>query len=519
MQSKHISVLEAFGKAVLDYFLMNNGENSYFRLSVNDYTFTNCVDMAGIEEEKLIQCLQRKETIFSNSLEALAIAAYQVKIAGDILSVSKNRNDAYYQKVMDNYPQYAGAQPVTIMKGYFEGCQDNLWQSVQRLFRENKRNLIIPDEKTGKGRYVQYPLEAQVVSNTRVLKYADIFISRGLKPFQQNLSYEQFCRMFFHYYEKEAYRRTIWQFYCDWNGRSYREIIDRTRGHYTDKLNSTNEYNVLLEIDDQNLTFYDQYSSSVITNYEDIQSFIFSNKHKIYFKSFDDCELYEPSDEPIEADSEIVIISKNAIQVLENNEQRFEFKFGNISLFVYQFKISKKICEFLGLSIQPLPLPIKLIGGIKKRNGHYYLFGLPAVKFGDGQDKVILNSKEISIKDNILYLDDFRKELKAFPKTNILKLPDYIPLKFQIDKRERETGGSEQVDYLGWACFNDCIIPHSNSDEKKIIQGFTANFDFTSLYQKTVPSGSERPFITKLNKYKNRFEINRFNEQLTKRSK
>ena len=99
-------MLKRFGQVVLDYFLVNYPNTNSFKLSVDDYTFSEFVLMANLEEEKVIKAIQAKETFCNDDLEALAIAAYQVKIVGDVESIQSSGSDSYYQKIKDNYTSY-----------------------------------------------------------------------------------------------------------------------------------------------------------------------------------------------------------------------------------------------------------------------------------------------------------------------------------------------------------------------------------------------------------------------------
>ena len=45
-------MLKKFGKVVLDYFLINYPNTYSFKLSVDDYTFSEFALMSGFEEDK-----------------------------------------------------------------------------------------------------------------------------------------------------------------------------------------------------------------------------------------------------------------------------------------------------------------------------------------------------------------------------------------------------------------------------------------------------------------------------------
>lgn len=99
-------MLRKFGQVILDYFLSNYPETDSFKLSVDDYTFSEFVMLADVDEKEIINSIQSKKTSFCNALEALAIAAYQVKLVGDVESVQSTGSDSYYQKIKDNYSSY-----------------------------------------------------------------------------------------------------------------------------------------------------------------------------------------------------------------------------------------------------------------------------------------------------------------------------------------------------------------------------------------------------------------------------
>ena len=112
-------MLKKFGQTVLDYFLINYPNTYSFKLSVDDYTFSEFANMAGLLEDEVISKIQAKNTNYSNEFEALAIAAYQVKLVGDLESVQSAGSDSYYQKIKGNYPCYKYSDNNEICNGYF----------------------------------------------------------------------------------------------------------------------------------------------------------------------------------------------------------------------------------------------------------------------------------------------------------------------------------------------------------------------------------------------------------------
>ena len=170
-------MLKKFGQVVLDYFLINYPNTYSFKLSVDDYTFSEFTTLSGFEEEKVIRAIQKKGTFCCNDLEALAIAVYQVKIVGDVESIQSSGSDSYYQKIRDNYFSFKDSDNNTICNKYFSN-QITLWRTVRDLFNKHGRNLEIPEDHPYSGRYVQYPVKSHELKNSELLDWANNFINK-----------------------------------------------------------------------------------------------------------------------------------------------------------------------------------------------------------------------------------------------------------------------------------------------------------------------------------------------------
>lgn len=499
-------LLEKFGKSVLNYFLMNYSENTEFKLSIDDYTFFSCIENAEISEDELIKSLQRREISFNNPYEAIAIAAYQVEIAGDVESVTASGTDGYYQKIRDNYPQYVNCKyDSEIMNSYFKDCQIDLWNTVKVLFSSKGRILNIPNDHSGPGRYVQYPVKSHEISNTKLLKWADTFIQRKLLPNQMQITYPKFCEMFFPHYIKDSYKRTVWNFYCIWDGRSYNEIINRTH-KTTGHQNKNDEFNILLEINESEIVFYKKDNGENILSAQIISPFMYSSTNIIYFKPFNESGLYESSEKPVELGSEIVLLSEKELLLKEDLLRQVTQKVDGLNITAYLCKTTKEICSLLKLRIQSATPPIRFVGGLKKRNGHYYSFALPVIEFTEPQTKAYINTTEISVKNNRIYLEEeFKKSMESKSGAYTLKLPDYIPVNFQIDEPERESDNAPDI--TGWSFMPPVVAPaKTNGINEKIICGFCANFKFGKIREPMQQEASrKRMYIQQLDRYKNRF--------------
>lgn len=511
------TIVEEFGQSVLNYFISNYPENMEFKLSIDDYTFSSCAETANLDENELINRLQHKELYFRNSKEALAIAAFQVKIAGDVESVTASGSDGYYQKIRDNYPQYTNCKNWEIMNSYFKNWQIELWTAVKKLFALYKRHLDIPKDHSGPGRYVQYPVKAHEISNTQLLRYADTFIRRGLLPNQLQISYKVFCEMFFSRFVRESYRRTVWNFYCIWDGRSYNEIITRTKSSHSSKT-IREKFNVVLEIDENEIYIYDKATGENIVDKKLIESFLYSNSNLLYFKEYDESGLYELCNGTIELDCEIVLLTEKELLIDKFTIRKIHQPRDGVILYAYICKTTKDLCSLLNLKIQEVKAPIKFLGGLKNRQGHYYDFALPIIEFSEEQSKAFINAVEVDVKGNRIYLEEIKNLLKSNDGTYTLKLPDYIPVKFKIDRPERVK--SAKYDISGWSFQPHSVSPANIEDgSSNNINGFCANFDFTPIQDRINDldeNFTERKFIQQINRFECRFLNKTIKERLAK---
>ena len=58
-------MLDKFGQVIFDYFLSNYPKASPFKLSVDDYLFSEFANMAGVNEQQIISLIQSKDTYVS----------------------------------------------------------------------------------------------------------------------------------------------------------------------------------------------------------------------------------------------------------------------------------------------------------------------------------------------------------------------------------------------------------------------------------------------------------------------
>ena len=502
-----MGMLRKFGKIILDYFLINYSNCYSFKLSVDDYTFSEFSRMVGFDDESIIRAIQSKETFFSNELEALAIAAYQVKIVGDIESVLSNGTDSYYQKIRDNYPSYKDSDNNGICNGYF--CnQINLWNKVAKLFKEKGKNLEIPKDHHGAGRYVQYPVKSHEMKNSELLQWADKFRNQNLCPHDINISYQYFCSLFFPRSNNESYKRTIYNFYKIWDGRSYSDILNRRSRTNIVRDSSIVDTQIVLDYWASKVEFYNKETGIKITSLGELQLLFYSKTNTVFFAQNEEDDFYSPRKNKIDFGLDFIIVSKAKLDIQDIYlENKFQQKFGKEIIYVYVLEFSKEICVKLHIETAKKP-PLDLVGGLKKSRNCYYKFGLPTIEFSQPQHVMYINSNLIEIDSNRVVLSQLPclEQIRKKGGLVAIRLSDYLPVNFLVEDIDSNGSHAEQ---LGWEIDNTRFIPayvreNDESDKGNII-GFNSTIDFKAIKKSSVSVDTRRAFIIRNEYLENRF--------------
>lgn len=507
-----MKTLGKFGQAICTYFLANYPNTHPFKLSVDDYIFSEFANMANVDEDRVIQLIQSRDTICSSNLEALAIAAYQVKIVGDLDSVMSSGSDSYYQKIRDNYPSYSIADDNAICNGYFSG-QINLWHKVRTLFQEHGRSLELPDDRPGAGRYVQYPIKSHEMKNSDLLRWADKFRQTGLLPQDITMSYQKFCSHFFPTTRTESYKRTVYNFYKIWDGRSFTEILNRSPRPPITKNKDFVNTQILLDYQFTKVDFFDQNTGEKITKLAELRPLLYTSANKVFFIQNDEDDFYSAQKNKIDFGLDFIVISKTDLNIpasyLENIIRQ---KFENELLYIYVINFSentKNICTLLDIQTGQKP-PISLVGGLKKSRNCYYKFALPAIEFSELQTIMYINSIAVPIKSDRVVLSEL-KEPSCLKMSGTIKivLADYLPIQFNIVDIDSKTNTPDEI---GWEPSNSRYKPVSMEiDENKrgSIIGFNSTMSFKPIVTGIRNKKNARYFIIRNNYLENRFSQGR----------
>lgn len=214
------------GKAIYEYFLQRTSPNENFKLCIDTYTYEHCAHQAGLNDKEIESLLSGEGINYiDDNYCALAIAALETKIAYDVETES-NLVNSYNSRLIDKLRNFKDNNDV---QQFYKDSQDVIWLKSKKLFETEKRYLKIPVPKTGPGCYVQYPLSQRIVNGTFIINYADKFIALHLEP-ASGITYQIFEGLVFNRNKySNMIRRMIFSFYCVWDGRNSKDILNRKK--------------------------------------------------------------------------------------------------------------------------------------------------------------------------------------------------------------------------------------------------------------------------------------------------
>lgn len=502
-----MTMLKKFGEIILDYFLINYPNTNSFKLSVDDYTFSEFALMCGIAEEDIVERIQAQDTLFSDDFEALAIAAYQVKIVGDVETIVSSGSDSYYQKIRDNYSSYKNADNNSICNKYFSN-QINLWKKVQEIFEKKGGKLEIPDDHAGAGRYVQYPVKSHEIRNSDLLRWADEFLRRGLKPQDINITYQYFCSLFSIGLRKESYKRTIYNFYKIWDGRSFSDILNQRHNTIFKRDLDSVDTTVVLDYLTYKIEFINQETGETVKFLSDVQTLFYTQSNKIFWVQNEEDDFFSSKKNKIDFGLDFIILSKTELKIQDSYlENRFKQDFGKEPLFVYVIKFSKDICTELGIDTAQKP-PLALVGGLKKSKNCYYSFGLPVIEFLQHPEVMYINTTMVQVDSDRVVLSKLSclESIRKKGGSVTIRLSDYVPINFKVES----IGFRRDVtNVLGWEYVESRYVPvvlkTENIEQKGTIVGFNSTIKFDSINNNVNEIDNRREFIIQNDYLEKRF--------------
>ena len=523
METKKI--LTALGQNIYNHFLETINPGEPFVLMMDPFKYHELKEKTGNIED-VDRALQ-----FTGSLEyvptdyiAIAVANLQVQLIYDI--AKEKIDDSFYDEMKKYYPNYF-YENNDILR-YFEQLQENIWGNIRNIFLKRERFLQIPKQKSGSGRYVQFPKSQRLITWNQLSKYADKFGRLNLKPYQM-LSYNDFFDMVSINYdyslnneENEIIRKIVFSFYCNWDGSTTEELrkprqrkITRALFLYNRAGLSDNKKIITLRIENEDIL------SKVSIKYyldkeeipeQDVKRTL-KDKNIISFLYDEENEDWIYTTRPLHSKDSIVVLVDNKLP-WNDKYLKPDFKFERPYYKVYGFnKCNTDIANFAKLSFISKEY-FTIIGGINILNcyhfrddvlGAWYDFALPKIKINqEGNSRVFIDSKEIVVNNNIidlvhLTLKESNQKWFIGPKEKEYSLrctnlpPVYFMIKNSLNDREIQIEN-------GWNISrNTYSLRPIKLGETPFITGLLPNYSLNIQDKNDL-----RPFLMNIDKLQNR---------------
>ena len=500
------SIQERLGRAIYDYFLQRTSPNESFRLLVDSYTYEHCARQAKLTDKDIEKLLKGEGFYSCNSLySSLAIASLEVKIAYDV-ETDTDLVNSYNRRLIEKIKYCYDDNSVQQL--YRDCDQEAIWEKVKLLFKKANRNLIIPAPKTGKGRYVQFPLEQRIVSGTTIIKYADRFIDLHLEP-NSGITYTLFSKLVFNYNDfsgNQNLRRMVFSFYCVWDGRSYREIYNRTRKSVEQQeQQAKEEFLIKLQPETQfyiNKKPIDLKKNKIADKY--LWKFgdnkYLTRKGSIFIQDTDYKDWLPNYRKTIDDDDDVLLISEqtNFPKYINDliEEGKIEISDAESYKILLLSSFSRADFELLGIPLKPIPY-FSLVGGLKIKRNTYYDFAPPAIRLNDivenkdDYKSVYVDTEKYPVQDGIATIS---KQLKVGKHCiKLLNSWDSSEIYFNIEN----VNAAEISDNHGWTLsFAECIVLPFVQESEKVIDGqkCCAELNWIERKHKIQGNGSLRMF-------------------------
>ena len=495
------SLLNSFGEKIFNQIIEDTNPGDEFLLSIIDpVTFKTLMEeTADFQQmEKALKNSAKSSNIY-NIYIALSIATLQVYLIYD--TELKDIDDSFYPKMMSYYPYL---NEVSDVLNYFKNNQEEIWSKVKSAFAKKDRYLQIPPQKTGSGRYVQFPKSQQIIRWGQLVQYADLFLRERLEP-NQILSLNEFCgKVYFDIYnkpkeEQDAIKKIVFSFYNKWDGRTSDEI--KLQRYKTKDINhvqtkhKTSKSKITLDIYHGIILFFED-NKEITEN--DILN-IFSNKNVIPFVLDGDYGDWIYTNKSLRTKDELLLLVKNNHKIhhdfLKCELSDYEMKYFKIFIFdtCDLDRFGLEIAKLANLELNKKEI-YSIIGGIKASNnynfqnnvlGCWYDFALPKVKVNMICSTIYLDSKLVNLENNIIDLSEY--QLK--PGEHSLKCKDISPAFFYIKQPDSKV----KIDICsGWLISSNELRQVNNNEKPNIIGLNVINI------HGGIGDSALRPFLSKI---------------------
>ena len=489
-------IIQAIGEEILDYLLASYPEGSDVKLTIDKYTFTQIYKNLGFTEAQVITALSDIQTLTNGFAESLAVAAYQTIIAYDI------NQSRYYDKLQDAYKNTLNSHSDVIR--YFEYGQDDMWQYVQKCFQRNNRKFHIPPSHEGPYRYVQYPYAQLVMSQSALIKFADVF-NQFLIPHKAYTlqAFGKIIRSSNYSVYNDFQLRLIYSFYLAWDGQSsddYRR--NRTTGsrHTTHEISS---YIIYANDEDQSYILKKTISSmkyATVLNFKKLPKCTYFNYDEDY-EVWTSCRknMVDP-----ETSNGILIDSNHHACKIDNLTYSHVYKIPESTYVFLSFDDSNAKNNFYSIFQINITQDLSywLSGGIKLgKTKTYALNALPKMNFATEEKTIYINRQCVEFpRSKYILLGDFITK----PGEYHIKLPDRPSISIIVEKLDSVVFRPK---HTGWIIANSNVEP--SSTETWNIRGKEINSEDLEPIAKSLSQtyiGQLRPMTRHKEQFECRFD-------------
>jgi len=475
MYKSNIEVLEILGLIIKEYFEYIVLQNEYFYLLVDEFMFENFLEKLqkeyGISPEHVYSSLRElKCDCYGKPYAAIAIASYQVMVFYTLDNEASS--DAYNEKLFSSkaykgmvYQEYWYQETAPYAPKQGQAFQEKLWALLKKSFKIAN----IPDNKNRneKDRYVQFPKSQNLLGtsmHTFRIEYADEFIKHGLEP-KQGITYEDFRSLFFDKkqdYYHEILKRLIFSFYCMWDGRAYKEILEHKNVTRKQREKEAKDEFLIQIYNEVKIYINKQLIDLYNTQIDDKYLYIFHEqkikKNGYVFIKDDDYDDWMPYHRAIDPEEEVLVLTKQSmfpgdIDCLINKGEIEVISAGMYKVLILNLKDRERFKQF-NIKLTPIPC-FYLTGGIKAKRNTYYSFALPIVKLIENQNdkkyqSIYLDSKEYPIEQGQVTLPKYLN-----PGKHSVKLSDSwesAEVFFYVE--DKDGADNDIIQSYGWVLHN-----------------------------------------------------------------
>lgn len=409
------SAYQQFNRWVCDYYDNNLIEGQINTLTIPKSEIDNFVASYKIELDtfdeikyhywgKLIEYSSNNQPIYLGLIALQCLAAYTMQ-ADDDIAASNYR---------ERFIHIVGIDSVETLNNLFEGIfspsdQEKLWYETKQYFSRKKIKIVIPEMKSHKNRFIQYPLSQSILNCEDLKEYKPFYLSIA-KRFDV-IRFEDFVGEYDKYsqYLKSKYlrrnnhkelseseckvkKKQIFDYYIseEWCDEYYRKCINQRYYH---------DYILLLK--DEIITIIDSnfYKKDTISN---IGSHLLFKEDDFYLNEFNIINRIST------LGRYIILFDKtnkaNDIPRLEISKYKncttYDIN-SRLRAYLFNYEIEGCLPNFLH-SLLESPYPIKLIGKKISRKNEYLVTNPPIIEVAKGYDySLFFNSELIKFKQPI----------------------------------------------------------------------------------------------------------------------